>query len=290
MSFVSLTDIELFNNTKKYCKNDNGINNKIRERILYEIGNKLINEEWYLIDNNWKELKESFMNILEEIAECEYNSIILEHKGGRLFNYDFTINYYYNKKFVCSKNLEFKYNCKKIDKCPQFLNISSKNFVKKYHYAEYLYDNYIEEISKLINIPKPKKIDYMKYIYGTNYDKLKLFRQLKNEERDILIPKKILVNTSIKNFLNNTIDLDIESINKNFKLKQCDKTYLLYHNGTFYKDYITDKELTVTKIEKIKNSNTIILETLSKSKIHMLLRWKNGAGILCPAWQIKLVR
>ena len=63
----------------------------------------------------------------------------------------------------------------------------------------------------------------------------------------------------------------------------------MYCDGEFYKDTINIDELTVTKIEKI-TKNTLVLQTNSTSKINMLLRWKNHAGILFPAWQISITR
>ena len=47
--------------------------------------------------------------------------------------------------------------------------------------------------------------------------------------------------------------------------------------------------LKVISIDKIKNNNTMILNTKSKTKIAMLLRWKNRKGVLYPAWQVSLI-
>ena len=85
--------------------------------------------------------------------------------------------------------------------------------------------------------------------------------------------------------------LDIDSINEVFSTtKQIDKHYIMYKDGKFYEDRIKKEELDVKKIEKIKNNNSIVLETNTSSKICMLLRWKNHAGILFPAWQISINR
>ena len=47
-------------------------------------------------------------------------------------------------------------------------------------------------------------------------------------------------------------------------------------------------------IDLIKNKdgliNTIVCSTKSDTKVNMLLRWRNHAGILNPAWQISLKR
>ena len=39
----------------------------------------------------------------------------------------------------------------------------------------------------------------------------------------------------------------------------------------------------------VKNRNTIVLMS-DNYEYHLLLRWRNHAGILNPAWQIKVVR
>ena len=90
-----------------------------------------------------------------------------------------------NKKFI-----EFKYNTCKIDKYPQFLSVSANKFIKSIDYAEYFYDNYINDICKLINIDVPNKTDYLKTVYNNDYNKLELFIELKEKEHLIMKEKK----------------------------------------------------------------------------------------------------
>ena len=113
-----------------------------------------------------------------------------------------------------------------------------------------------------------------------------------NENKNIKIKKikKKYVDTSIKEFLEKDIELNINELNEKLLLKQEDKIFLLWKNGNFNIDYISIKELTCKNIKEI-NKNTIILRTWEdNSEIQMLLRWKNRAGILRPAWQISLKR
>jgi len=287
MRLLLITDIDYFDIKRKSSKSDN--DNKIREDVLCAIGNDNVPLEWF--ENiKWKKLKDSFLLIIKEICNEGYTSIKIEHKGGRNFNYDFIIYYYDDDKIIYDRHIEFKYNCKKIQKYPQFLSVSCKQFIKDTGYAEYFYDNYLKNIASLIKIDQlPLKEDYIKYIYQINYSKLPLFTELYNNETNIKKEKKQLVDISIKKYLTDIIELDIDSLNCSFSSKQSDKIYVMYCDGVFYKDYITSDELTVIKIEKIKN-NTIVLQTNSASKINMLLRWKNHAGILFPAWQISIRR
>ena len=230
-------------------KENNDSSNKIRETILYRLLTNDIPDEWFIIDKRWNELR----------------------NGNDLLK------------------LELKYNADRIDKCPQFLNISAINFIKGEDYASYYYDNYLKAIAKLANIEIPEKEIYMKYIYNSNYDKHPFFRDLYNKDKDIEKEKKKIVDESINTYLNEIIELDIDEINKTFIENEKDKLYLLYKNGKFYTDKIEEDELKVISIDKIKNNNTIILNTKSKTKIAMLLRWKNRKGVLYPAWQVSLI-
>ena len=63
----------------------------------------------------------------------------IELKGGRSNSYDFLLM---NGDDLLK--LELKYNADRIDKCPQFLNISAINFIKGEDYASYYYDNYLD--------------------------------------------------------------------------------------------------------------------------------------------------
>lgn len=287
---MNKTDIDVFNNIKK-LKKDNDMNNKIRENIIYNIIKNTIPDEWYKEEKEWNELKTKLYEIITSISSnIKYDNIDIELKGGRNFNYDFELIFMLNNIIINKKFIEFKYNTCRIDKYPQFLSISANKFIKTIDYAEYFYDNYIIELSKLININVPNKIDYLKYVYNNDYSKLQLFTELKEKEHLIIKEKKTIVSLSIKKYLNDIVVLDIDIINKIFAEKQLNKDYLLFHKNKFYHDTIRKEELEIIGIEKIKNNNTLILNTKTNTKIAMLLRWKNHIGILYPAWQISLIR
>lgn len=270
---IRIEDICLFYIINK--KEDNDSNNRIRENIIYGILSNSINEEWYLKEDKWSEIKKSLMNT---IIDTDYK---IELKGGRNCNYDFIIN---------DKKIEFKYNCSSITKYPQFLSINSNNFIKDDGYSSYFYDNYLYKIADLIKKPVPDKNSYLKHIHNNNYNSLSFFIELKANETKIKEEKKKIVIESIHKYLKETLILDIPAINNYFREKEKDKYYLLFKNGKFNYDYIKKEELEVIEIKEIKNKNTLILNTKSNSYISMLLRWKNHLGILFPAWQISLMR
>jgi len=273
---IDTSSINFFYEINK--KENNDSSNKIRETILYRLLSNEIPKEWFIIDKRWNELKVELFKVIET------DVYKIELKGGRSNSYDFLLR---NGNDLLK--LELKYNADRIDKCPQFLNISAINFIKGEDYASYYYDNYLKAIAKLANIEIPEKEIYMKYIYNSNYDKHPFFRNLYNKDKDIEKEKKKIVDESIKTYLNEIIELDIDEINKTFIEKEKDKLYLLYKKGRFYTDKIEEDELKVISIDKIKNNNTMILNTKSKTKIAMLLRWKNRKGVLYPAWQVSLI-
>jgi hypothetical protein len=286
---MNITDIDIFYNINE--KKDNDKNNKIRESIIYSIIKNTIPEEWYKEDIRWLELKVKLFDIIKNLSDnIDYDDIDIILKGGRKFNYDFEILYLSESLIINRKYIEFKYNTYMIDKYPQFLSISANKFIKSIDYAEYFYNNYISQLAKLIDIDIPNKKDYLKSIYSNDYSKLPIFEKLKENELLIMEKKKEIVSLSIKKYLTDIIELDIDNMNKTFIEKQLNKDYILYYKDKFYSDKIRKEELEIIGIEKIKNNNTLVLNTNSNTKILMLLRWKNHIGILYPAWQISIIR
>jgi hypothetical protein len=179
---INLDSIKLFH--KNYDgKEKNDINNKLRENIIKRVINENIPEDYYKYSLGWFNLKksiDSFVNkIIEEniVKNGQYKSVECKIKAGRNFNYDFDIIYNFLKEEKDNvkdnlkvevtetkiiKKVEFKFNCCKIDECPQFISISSKFNTD---YAEYFYENYIEQISKLYQTDiKISKEEYLKSV------------------------------------------------------------------------------------------------------------------------------
>jgi hypothetical protein len=284
---IAINDINVFNIITDKSKND--INNRKRELIIYFILQNKIYDKWYEMSNEWRELKLKLNNFINLIINKPFDKINIEYKGGRQYNYDFDLSYFIND-VAHNIKLEFKNNCKSLNNYPQFLSMSANNFVKNITYGEYFYDNYINKLASMYNITPPNKDEYLKYIYGSNYDKLSFFSYLKKNENNFKNEKKELVIESIKKYIN-IVDIDINELNKKFETHQCDKIYMLYCDKVFHKDFINKDELFVIGINTIKNGNTLVFNTKKDTtKIHMLLRWKNHLGILYPAWQISIRR
>ncbi len=292
------------------AKTNNDAHNIIREEILCNCFNNKIPSDWITTNSQWSSLKEQTMNFIDKLIQLSIKtpnikSIKAEKKSGRNFNYDIHLKVLVEDNEHKEHNLEykteFKYNSENINKYPEFLSVACNNYVNKdsEEYASYFYDNYLNRVIELyrdkLEIEEdaliiPTKQDYLKYVYNMNYSKLKLFETMYTYQETVIEEKKELVDESIANYLS-TFKLDITALNKKLKESQSNKVFMLYKSGVFNYDTISDDELTVTGVKEIKNKNTVITCTKNpKSFIHMLLRWKNRAGILYPAWQIKLVR
>ena len=263
----------------------NDRNNKIREYIIYALINRHIPEEWYE-NEKWLNIKSQLFIYLNTYFPAEiYHCNLM---AGRTSNYDFNINGNY---------IEYKFNAISVQSLPQILSLLSKDIPIGINYAEYFYNNFVPQISELYQIQPPSKEDYMNNIYQINYDKLLWFRHLYDNENQHKQEKKQIVDRSINDYLILIREsIDFRRISQLLH-HQNRKHFMLYHNGTFHYDRISEEECNVTSLNCLKSGrgitgyNTIVLNTQREgTTMHLLLRWKNRAGILMPAWQIKIIR
>jgi len=272
-------------------RNNNDHNNKVRELAIYCMANNIIPNEW-LNDQRWLTLNDDLHSFFNSLVD-EYQGYECFMKGGRGSNYDFDIKYKIDEETSIVKKIEFKYGCQRITGCPQFLSLSA-NFDT--NYSEKFYDNCVPQISELYGIDIPPKDEYLRCVRGTNYSKMEWFQHIYENEDEHKVEKKKIVDESIHNYLSTYINnIDLEKLQRKFNQTQSDKIYMCYCNGNFVKDQIETDELTLVGMDRLKAgrnrlNHTVILNTNSNTNIHMLLRWRNHAGILNPAWQIKLVR
>ncbi len=302
---IQKESINLFHIISAKAYND--AHNKIREEIICDCFNSKIPSDWITSDAQWSSIKEQTTQFIKKIVgeTTQIKSIKAEKKSGRKFNYDIHLKVLVedneNKEHHLEYKTEFKYNSDNITKYPEFISVACNKFVNEgsEEYASYFYDNYLSKVVELYkdnseitedDLAIPSKQDYLKYVYNSNYSKLKLLERMYTYEDSIIKEKKELVDESIANYLS-TFELDINALNEKLQESQSGKVFMLYKSGVFNYDTISDDELTITGVKEIKNNNTVVTTTKNpKSFIHMLLRWKNHAGILFPAWQIKLVR
>jgi hypothetical protein len=293
---MSVSDITTFFSSSTRSEND--ATNKVREGVLKLISNP---PKEYLehpeFGNSWRIVHEAWNDILKKIAEekgvPEYTSTQLEGKGGRKFNYDGIVKYYSGTKLVGTIMIEFKKGGAKISDQPQFLSLQAKFPVFAETYDKYFYENYLDQYIACdpgITLAKPSREMYLKKVTGTNYNSTPFFAQIKGRELFCQDEKNAIVNQSITDYLTKYgKDIDLKCFSDKVKATQTDKVYLLWSNGKFCSDKISESEMCDMTYHSIKNGN--VLEIKSGNTMYgLLLRWRNHKGILNPAWQISMKR
>jgi len=296
VEIMSVSDITTFFSTSTRNKNDS--TNKVRENVLKIIcnppkeyfDNAEFGNSWRIVYQAWND---SIKKIAEETSVPIYNSTQIKVKGGRKFNYDVDVMYYDGTTLVANRKVEFKNGGYNISDLPQFLSLQVKFGLFNETYDKFWYENYIDKYIACdtgITETKPSLQLYLKNVTSTKYTITPFFAQLKAREPFFQEEKNAVVNTSIADYLTkHGKELDIKSFSEKVKSTQTDKIYLLWRNGRFCIDKLTESEMSDMTYHSIKNGN--VLEVKSRNTIYrMLLRWRNHKGILNPAWQISMKR
>jgi hypothetical protein len=290
------SDILTFFKTCTREKND--ITNKIRENILKIINNPpkeyIDNQEfgnyWRLVNNAWTD---ALKKVAEETSIAEYTSTKIIMRGGRKYNYDADVKYYNSNNCVATRKIEFKNGSSKIENSPQFLSLQAKFDIFTETYDKFWYDNYLDEYiacDSAITTPKPSCEAYLKHVTSTRYSIAPFFAELKNREPFFKEQKNDVVNKSITEYLKkHGPEINIASFSEKVKTTQTDKIYLMWCNGQFFLDKLSEDEMTGMTFSGIKNGNVLELKA-GNTTYGLLLRWRNHKGILNPAWQISLTR
>jgi hypothetical protein len=305
---------------KKSSRDQNDAANKVREPVLTILSSppteflahETYGSQWTQVSDEWNKV---MTKIAPQTADTPRHKISVELKGGRGNKYDFNISFLDSETgaTVTKQKAEFKYNAARINELPQFLSLKARD--KLFHesvptYDEFYYINYLPKYIAidtgrnpndpndiklaLTELPIPPLEEYRKMVTKVDTEGLPFFAQLK--EREELLFKKeksALVDESITQYL--TLygsQIDVSAFIANLVADQTDKHYILWKNGKFHYDTITQEEMSDLQFHSIKNGNAIVLQSATKPSIeyHLLLRWRNHKGILNPAWQISMRR
>ena len=312
---VNISSILLFF-SKGEGRETNDANNKIRESILEHIlSNKYTayftdpeyGSKWVLIKSSWQEALSDVFQKKKTNVNITYTSLKVIKKGGRKYNYDFTVEYYNESLLVLSVNIEFKHGGTSIEELPEFYNPDcKKEFLPGY--AEYFYDNYVTKYAPWSTSPPPDRATYLKSLFA-NTSKLAFFKTLKtNEDAEksqmvkdgkvaksgpMYKEKSRLCTESIEKFLEAThTTLNLEKLTLEFENSQKNKIFLIWDCDKFHIDEFNPDDISVTRIVGLNQTKNTILVNSASGKIQykLLLRWKNRLGILYPAWQISMKR
>ena len=293
---VTVSDIKTF--FTKSTRNENDLTNRVRENVLKIIHNP---PKEYLEDSEfgtlWNLVHQQWNNALQKIAVDtnipHYTSIKIKARGGRRCHYDVDVMYYNENTLVANRKIEFKNGGKNIESQPQFLSLQTKFQLISITYCAFWHENYLDKYLACdpeITEPKPAKDVYLKHVTKTNYSTTPFFAQLKKRELFFQPEKNAVVNASIKDYLEkHGKEIDIATFSEKVQKTQMDKIFLLWSDGQFCVDSLSEKEMSGMTFHSIKNGN--VLELKSGNTIYgLLLRWRNHKGILNPAWQISMKR
>lgn len=213
-------------------------------------------------------------------------------RGGRKYNWDFDLTL----GGIVLK-VEFKYGSTSVASLPEFFNpAANKDFHHGESYARFFFEHTLPQVCAIYGVPITMSAgEYVTRVHGTS-KKPPLFSALYEAERlgtaAQKAHKKALVDHSIETWLRLVKDkTDLDAITAAFQTSQGGKHFLLCSNGKFFSDRIEPEELIVTGVTGVRLDKYLELSSARPGTgFALLLRWKNHAGILYPAWQISMWR
>jgi len=292
---MSASDIQHFFNTSTRDENDSA--NRGRENTLPLLSNP---PQEYLahpeFGASWRDVSPKWNAALYKVAEKTnvpaYTSTEVKLKAGRKFHYDTNVMYYNGATLVGTRTIEFKYGGRNICNLPQFLSLPAKFKLFPVTYDEFWYDNGLPAYIACdagITLAIPPREEYLKSVTSTTYSE-PLFAQFKERELFFQKEKNAVVNASITDYLTtHGKNINIAAFSEKVKSSQTDKIYLLWSNGDFNIDMMSDAEMSAMEYHSIKNGNVLQVKA-GNTMYGLLLRWRNHKGILNPAWQISMKR
>jgi hypothetical protein len=270
----------------------NDANNKKRENMIIAI----LNTDLCVAGVEWDGLR-GHLNTWVAARKAELglppitpHSVI--RRAGRRYNWDFDLRL--GEHIL---KCEFKFGATSVNSLPEFFNPSAKyDFHGGESYARFFFANYLPRVCELYAVPLMMSEDeYWRKVHGTSKTPA-LFQALydaeKNGTAEYKAQKKAIVDDSIAAWLERVKEkTNIAAITAAFQTSQVGKQFMLCSEGQFCSDKIDPEELVVTGVIGVRLGKYLVLKSAKPGTTHeMLLRWKNHAGILYPAWQISLRR
>ena len=271
----------------------NDANNTKREHMIIAILNadpRVAGAEWDGLRgrlNAWVTAKKAELGLPPETPHSAIR------RAGRRYNWDFDLRL--GERIL---KCEFKFGATSVDSLPEFFNPAAKyDFHGGESYARFFFANYLSRVCELYAIPLTtmSEDEYWRKVHGTS-KKPALFQALydaeKNGTAEHKAQKKAIVDESIAAWLERVKEkTNIAAITEAFQTSQAGKQFMLCSEGQFCSDKIDPEELVITGVIGVRLGKYLVLQSAKPGTTHeMLLRWKNHAGILYPAWQISLRR
>lgn len=301
MDVLNPANVLLFTNAPVGGREANDANNRVREHMIL----RLLNRDPAIPFGDpihgpaWRQLTDRLYGVIDRAyGENSSKIMVAVPRGGRRYNYDYDLTI---RDVTYRLELKIGHGTR-VNDLPEFYNPAANyDFHNGASYAGYFYDNYLGRILEIYPAPAgfqmPTREWYIQRVHGTSR-RPPLFAHLYTAETtgtpEQKQGKKALVDESITNWLNQTLaTTNIANLTEAFQRSQGGKVFLLYDRATqsFYTDTISNQELTVQSVTGVRNGNVLVLQSaILDTSFHMLLRWKNHAGVLYPAWQISMRR
>jgi hypothetical protein len=270
-------------------RDNNDKSNKIREQILMNGFNgktaEFCNDPEH--GAKWRHVKDSFESSLRALGGEGSMNVIA--RGGRNYNYDFEV-----VRSDCTHKVEFKFGGNSVESLPEFFNPAANKAFHPELYADLFYTDHLPAIADLYGLTPPPKEDYMRHVYKntSKHPFFVAFRAAESARPDLYSKKGKLVAASITAYLEKVKnETNLELLTEEFMRSQSGKHFLIWSNGEFHHDSISDAELTAKSVVGVRNGNILVIQSAEpKTRHEMLLRWKNHLGVLFPAWQISMRR
>ena len=270
----------------------NDANNKKREHTILAILNndpRVAGAEWDGLRGGllaWVTAKKAEIGLPPETPHSA------RQRGGRRYNWDFDL-----RLGEHTLKCEFKFGATSVDSLPEFFNPAANyDFHGGESYARFFFANYLPRVCAIYGVAHTMtEDDYARRVHGTSKVPA-LFKGLYDAETsgtaEQKAQKKVIADESIAAWLERVKEkTNIATITAAFQASQTGKHFLLCSEGQFYSDKIQPEELIITSVIGVRLGKYLVLQSAKPGTTHeMLLRWKNHAGILYPAWQISMKR
>lgn len=267
-------------------KSQNDDFNLQRELVIAALINGDVPERYFTLSNRWAKMQCDVLKFVKNLVpEIEIKDLKCDHKAGRKNNNDLEVTVNESLKF----RLEFKFNAKSVNGCPQFVSPYKPSVYLNCSFEEWFYDTdtCLPEIARLGGFEMPDKDTYLSTINNNKVPCMSEFKAKYNTDREFNKKCKEVDKNAIEEFIK-TSTLNVELLSEYLQASQRDKHYMCYSSGEFYYDKLDESlyKLDVTKpVEKEPTNYIVTCE--NGAKLEVKLRFKNGCGLQFPAFQIK---
>jgi hypothetical protein len=302
MSHVDVVAHHITHFGRASTRGANDATNKIREAVLVTLTNPscpFFEDPVY--GQQWTTLKDRFNDVQQTVfqrhgipPETPYT---FEQRGGRRNHSDFCVRIPSLNKEL---NEEFKFHSKSLSDLPQFLSLSETCKLLPASYADLFYQEWLDQVLEYypeLQPLKPTRQEYLLQVYK-NKSSHPFFQQFAQIDKDTTATrykaKAQIVKQSIQSFLEqNKDEFQRDLFEQKLKETQTNKEFLLYEDDRFTLDGFKPTELSLDKQKgvNVHRGNTLLVQTEEPgTTFKLLLRWRNGLGVLFPAWQIAVKR